>query len=417
MKKKMRVLILLLVLSVLLAGCSKERTAQQTVEEPDTNKCTLTHAVEDHRTVAYRFHATVDSSLDDVGIELVFFDKNVEEFDQADNWCTARIGDTKNDYAFYAERGEDVPEEGAWGQPLFDSPGKWIMFSPYGSLYDLGDDMEQADMVLTFTRSGEQVKAELEVDGAKAWKGEQTVPGLTEETVYLCVYFSNLMLTDVEYQDMGRTRLAPGWLQMLVAVLVFVGSFVLHTFAKRGEDGIYLTEGGAARQTTAFAVSCLAFVVVLFGRGHPDLLSTIFLDTLPIRLAAGGLGFWIPAVLSGVVAVGFVAFWIWLALENLDNPPTYLFGALLFGLCHTLWYGCIAYLILSSIGQIVKLIVSIVFFGIVLIFLMAMVSSPPGNKYREVITTTRVYNSMGSLVDMKSDINYVEIDQDKSKKG
>jgi len=51
--------------------------------------------------------------------------------------------------------------------------------------------------------------------------------------------------------------------------------------------------------------------------------------------------------------------------------------------------------------------------GLCLLLFYGIVSMGNDKKHREVITTTRVYNEIGNLVDAKSDIRYVEVDRKK----
>jgi len=412
MKKRLAGILLILTWLILLAGCSGQRAEepQQPVQEPDTDTRTLTRTISRNQTVVYRFHAEAVTWRDYTNIKIAFFDKDVEDFDKADNWCTARIGDTRAEHPFFAEHAKEVPEEEQWDSS-FGFRANWTMLIPYDSI----EVVEDADMELTFTRSGEQVRAVLAVDGARAWEGQQTIGNLTDDSVWLAVYAKNCMLSDITFQDMGDTGwLIPTWLRLLLIAAVLAGTFVLHTLAKKGEDKLFLIDGGFALPTTGLFVCSFALALLIYGRGHPDILSRISFGYIPFQLPAGGLGFWIPVVVAGVGAAVLVGFLIWLALEECGNPVAHVLGSLLFGLCHTLWFSSIVIVILRSLSQIVELIVAVLF--IVLLIIVAGGALNTKKKYKEVVTTTRMYNSIGNLVDAKFDIDYVEVPEEKSKK-
>ena len=174
MKIKFAALALVLAWILLPAAyAGRAGAAQPPVQEPDTTVRTQTRVIGENQKVAYRFHSEVLHSWDDSTITLAFFDKEAEEFDQADNWCASWIGKApslgQSYNAFSVHQRPGAPEESAWKKPFWDSPPKWTMWKPYGGM----DDVGAADMVLTFSRKGENVQAVLEIDGMTAWKGRQ----------------------------------------------------------------------------------------------------------------------------------------------------------------------------------------------------------------------------------------------------
>lgn len=410
MKKRFAALFLILTTLLLLSGCSSQQDVQpqEPVREPDTDTRTLTRSIGESQTVVYRFHTEKPASWDDMEINLAFFDKEAESFDQADNWCTVRVGDARAKHPFFADHAQGIPEEECWDSSN-GFRANWTMLAPYDSI----EDVESADMALIFTRSGKMVKAMLEVDGAKAWEGRQTIAGLTDETLYLYVYVKNRALSDIEFQDMGKDWLMPTWLRWLLFAASLVAAYILHRLARKGEDKVFLIEGGAMLLTTGFFVFAAALALMLWGRGHPDILSTISFGYIPFQIPADGMGFWIPAVVAGVGTVGFVVLLFCMALGDLENPVVYLLGSLLFGFCHTLWLSLIAFVILQSLGQIMELILAILF--IALLILVAAGMDKSKGKYQEVQTTTRIYNDIGNLVDVKYHTDYIEVPEKKNK--
>lgn len=134
---------------------------------------------------------------------------------------------------------------------------------------------------------------------------------------------------------------------------------------------------------------------------------------LPFPLPDGGLAFWIMTGIFSVTAIGITLFLVWLAFDNLDHPLKLLPCALALGVCHALWYASTVVVLLQLLDQILELIVMILFIGFLVIFAAGF--GGKNTKYKEVLTTTRVYNDIGNLVDIKYDVDYVEVPEEEKK--
>lgn len=419
MKRKFAALLVALAWLALLAGCSGQQASgpREAVQEPDTDARTLTRAIGEHQTVVYRFHTEPRVSIShDPAIYLALFDKDVETFDQADNWATAWLGAVpslgQSFNAFDVKSAPSTPEEGAWKGPVFDSPARRAILAPYGDM----EEVEAADMVLTFTRSGQNVRAVLEVDGAKAWVGQQAIRNMGSGTVYLYLYPQYRTLSQIQFQDMGSAGIAlSGWQRLLLILGALAVAFAVHTLAKKGEDALFFISGGAAFLTAGLSLCSGVLALVIYGRSHPEALSKLSAGYIPLQLQAAGPGFWIPAALSGLGVVGLLAFFISQAWGIPYSVPRVL-AAFPLGFCHALWYAVVALVVLSLLNQVVGLIVAVI--GIVALYFLGKVFLEMEKRpHVEVSTTTRTYNSMGDLVDVKYDTEYIPLPEDKAGKG
>ncbi len=118
MKTKFAALALVLAWILLPAAYARQaREPQPPVQEPDTDARTQTRVIGENQKIVYRFHSEVLHSWDDSTITLAFFDKEAEEFDQADNWCTSWIGKApslgQSYNAFSVQQRPGAPEESA----------------------------------------------------------------------------------------------------------------------------------------------------------------------------------------------------------------------------------------------------------------------------------------------------------------
>ncbi len=407
MKKKWTAwLLTIAALCALLGGCAPQKGegAKAPETEPDTTTRTVTRSIGKHQTVVYRFHTEILASWDYSEVSLALFDREAESYDQAGTWCVARLGDTKNDHVFWAHQGRDTPKEEAWSNPLFDSEGKWSWFLAGKST--LGKEGE--DMTLTFTRSGKRVKAVLEVEGKQTWTAQQTVVGMTNETVYFYLFTNNRSLTGIQFQDMGEAgRILPGWVRLLIIAVVVTAAYTLHRLAIKGEDKLFLIEKGCAPFTALYFVFAAVFTVFLLGRTHPEALT----GWLTFPLPTNGPWFWAPVIVCGIGALGFTIFWGSQGCCGLKDVLSCVLGALFLGLLHTLWYGAVVIIGLSLLSEIFGLLVFIAF--VVLLCLCASGMDKVRKNQVEVTTTTRVYNDIGNLVDFKMDVDYVDLPEKK----
>ena len=398
MKIKFAALALVLAWILLPAAyAGRAGAAQPPVQEPDTTVRTQTRVIGENQKVAYRFHSEVLHSWDDSTITLAFFDKEAEEFDQADNWCASWIGKApslgQSYNAFSVHQRPGAPEESAWKKPFWDSPPKWTMWKPYGGM----DDVGAADMVLTFSRKGENVQAVLEIDGMTAWKGRQSVGNLT----------------NIEFQDLGGAGWLPSlWGRLLLTAAVLAGSYFLHILAKKAGYKLFVTDDIAALLAAGLFACGFILFLLLYGRSHPNILSAVSLGCLSFPLAAGGPGFWIPAVIFGLITAVCAVSLLWLAHEDLCNPAVYLLGAAPLGFCHDIWIAAVAYIIFQSLGQIFQLILAIAAVAILCLMGNALIAFDK-KPHIERTSVTRIYVSSGNLVDAKYDVDYIKLPEDK----
>lgn len=417
MKKRFLALSFVLLLVVSAAGCAGEaRPPRQPLQEPDTAARTQTRTIGYNQKVVYRFHASaINTWDDDRGIDLVFFDRDAASYDQADNWCISWIGKApglgQSYNAFSPRQGPNTAKESAWTKPFWDSPPKWLMWGPYGRI----DDVENADMVLTFSRSGKNVRAVLEIDGITAWRGEHAIGHLTNEEIYLYLSLNNFALSNVTFQDMGGAGWLPSFLgRLLTAVAALAGAYFLHRLARKGEDKLFIDGLIGTLLSTGLAVCGLGLLLLLYGRGHPGILSAVSLGCLSLPMPAGGAGFWIPTAIFGIGTAVFTIALLCLAVSEAGNPLAYLLCSIPLGLCHALWLTAVAYIILQSLGAIIELIVAILAIA-GLCLLGRVFTEMDKTPHIERTTTTRIYNSAGTLVDFKCDIEYEELPENKKK--
>jgi hypothetical protein len=416
MKTKFAALALVLAWILLPAAYARQaREPQPPVQEPDTDARTQTRVIGENQKIVYRFHSEVLHSWDDSTITLAFFDTEAEEFDQADNWCTSWIGKApslgQSYNAFSVQQRPGAPEESAWKKPFWDSPPKWTMWKPYGDMEDVG----AADMVLTFSRKGKNVQAVLEIDGMTAWKGRQSVGNLTNDQIYLYLSVKNRTLSNIEFQDLGGAGWLPSlWGRLLLTAAVLVGSYFLHLLAKKVGYKLFVTDDIAALLAAGLFACGFILFLLFYGRSHPNILSVVSLGCLSFPLAAGGPGFWIPAVIFGLITAVCAVSLLWLAHEDLCNPAVYLLGAVPLGFCHDIWIAAVAYIIFQSLGQIFQLILAILAI-VVLYFLGRTLNEMDKKPHIERTVVTRIYNADGNLVDAKYDVDYVELPEEKRK--
>ena len=412
MKKRFAVFLLALACLTLLAGCAVQPGpgAQEPEQEPDTGGQTLTRAIGEHQTVVYRFHAEPTAPIfEEQTISLALFDKDVESFNQAGNWATTWVGGRglgKSSQTFRTEHAPGTPTETQWNSMSF-----------FGSGTPKHRKVEGTDMTLTFTRSGENVRAVLEVDGVKAWGGEQTIWNMGDGTVYLYLYLKSCTLSHIQFQDMGSTGIVlPNWLQPLLLVGLLVVAFALHTLAKKAENKYYLyIYGGSPFLAAGLSICSAALILVLWGHSQPDILLQLSGGYISIPLQAEGPGFWVPAVVSGLGAVCFFIYAVSQATPLCLKFISRLLTAFPLGLIHAAWYAAVVFAILASLNAIFQLIMSVV--CIVALFFVGKAFLESDKKpHAEVLTTTRIYNSIGNLVDAKFNIDYVELPEDKQKK-
>lgn len=353
MKKRKIAAFLLLAAVVLamLAGCSGK--TQDPVREPDTESQTQTRPLGKHQKVVYSFHIkrAEGSSRGHIYMTLIS-----EDAEKPENWCGIEIGNTDSLDAFRAHHTSGLPYSERWESPL-KNRGKWEMEEPYGSMADV----EEADVTVTYSRSGKQLRATLEIDGEKAWSASARIGGLSEKTTCLYLSTDQYILTDIVYQDMGHFWKPPLAVQMILLIVGVVAGIaaicVIHNFAKRGEMKIFCIDEPllGVLISTGFFVSTAALVLLIFGRSHPDALSKLFFGYLPIPLAAGGAGFWVPAVISAVLMLVLGGVVLTEGFE-VKNPVLRVLAALGLGFCHALWYFTLVNIVLQSLDTIVALI-------------------------------------------------------------
>ncbi len=352
MKKKAAVFLLLsAVVLAMLAGCSGK--TQEPVQEPDTESQTQTRPLGKHQKVVYSFHIKRAEGSSRGHIYMTLISEDVEN---PENWCGIEIGNTDSLDAFRAHHTSGLPSSERWKSPL-KNRGKWEMEEPYGSMADV----EEADVTVTYSRSGKQLRATLEIDGEKAWSASVRIGGLSEKTTCLYLSADQYILTDIVYQDMGYFWELPEILQgllFIVAILAGIAAIcVIHNFAKKGEMKLYYLDEPllGVLISTGFFVSTAALVLLIVGRSHPDALSKLFFGYLPIPLAAGGAGFWVPAAISAVLMLVLGGVVLTQGFE-VDNPVLRVLAALGLGFCHALWYFTLVNIVLQSLDTIMALI-------------------------------------------------------------
>lgn len=352
MKKKAAVFLLLsAVVLAMLAGCSGK--TQEPVQEPDTESQTQTRPLGKHQKVVYSFHIKRAEGSSRGHIYMTLISEDVEN---PENWCGIEIGNTDSLDAFRAHHTSGLPRSERWKSPL-KNRGKWEMEEPYASMADV----EEADVTVTYSRSGKQLRATLEIDGEKAWSASVRIGGLSEKTTCLYLSADQYILTDIVYQDMGYFWELPEILQgllFIVAILAGIAAVcVIHNFAKKGEMKLYYLDEPllGVLISTGFFVSTAALVLLIVGRSHPDALSKLFFGYLPIPLAAGGAGFWVPAAISAVLMLVLGGVVLTQGFE-VDNPVLRVLAALGLGFCHALWYFTLVNIVLQSLDTIMALI-------------------------------------------------------------
>ncbi len=352
MKKKAAVFLLLsAVVLAMLAGCSGK--TQEPVQEPDTESQTQTRPLGKHQKVVYSFHIKRAEGSSRGHIYMTLISEDVEK---PENWCGIEIGNTDSLDAFRAHHTSGLPSSERWKSPL-KNRGKWEMEEPYASMADV----EEADVTVTYSRSGKQLRATLEIDGEKAWSASVRIGRLSEKTTCLYLSADQYILTDIVYQDMGYFWELPEILQgllFIVAILAGIAAIcVIHNFAKKGEMKLYYLDEPllGVLISTGFFVSTAALVLLIVGRSHPDALSKLFFGYLPIPLAAGGAGFWVPAAISAVLMLVLGGVVLTQGFE-VDNPVLRVLAALGLGFCHALWYFTLVNIVLQSLDTIMALI-------------------------------------------------------------
>lgn len=415
MKKIYAVLFLSLAMLLLLAGCSGNTagTTGKTVREPATGTRTQIHPIESGQTVVYRFHME-NRRQSNYKFTLTLLDENTDAGAQARNICVAAIGkgsllwsSESDDYLFsntnFNYNGD--PEE-RW-DTSGDAEQIWRLLSPGGL-----DLVESADAALTISRNEETVRVCLDIDGARAWEATQTIKNLGEETCYLYLSVEHIDLSGITFSVEGAAGWMPtGWLRVALSVLFLVVMFIIHQLAKKiGDDHVFLVDGGLALTTGGWVLSLLLFGTLLLVRSGSPISRNLYF--LPLALPSDGAAFWVAAVVLGLIALGLTIFLVKLAIDDIENPVKYLLCGLALGVVHAAWYASVLFVFLSLIGQIVTLIVTILFVAVACAFIYAVLTTP----HKAVITTTSVYDGYGNLIEKHEHIDYVPVDDDEKKK-
>lgn len=381
MKRRMAALFLAaLAVFAVLAGCSRQQ-AQQPVQEPDTEGRTLTHSIGEHQKVVYSFHL---KRLPDSKAHLyaTLLAKEVDEDRQAGNWCGVEIGGTDALEAFRAHHVSGLSRQQRW--MTSGNRGHWTMEQPYASM----KEVEEADVEITYFRNGKELRVSLAIDGQQAWEAGAPVKHLKEETTYLYLFSDHYSLSNIVYQDLGYTWQPPYILKgllLIAAILAGIAAVcLLHCYAKRGEKKLYEMDDSlpGLLLSTGLFFSTGGLVLLLWGRGHPELLSKLFFGYLSLPLPAGGPGFWIPAAICAVAMLllgGFILVHAIGAGRVLRLPC-----ALGLGFCHGLWYYTLANIVLQSMDTIMALILFAVF-----VLAVGVIAD------NSVVKTYHVYNKNG----------------------
>lgn len=408
MKKKLVILLLVLTCLASLAGCTGQDRAEKTETEPDTGFRTLTRTIDEKQTVVYRFHAK--RTMLHPSLYFAVFDSDVEDFRQAGNWCTMNVGfkSSSNYTAFSSGHAAGLSEEARW-RPASKSD-TWTMLMPYEKM----DDVKEADLELTITRSGDMLKATLAVDGAKVWRAQETIKGLGSETVYLYVYSDHYDLMNVEFQDMGETGwVIPGWTKVLLTIAAILAGFVINLIGMKLEEHVMdvIDPWLSVLFTSLLFLGGGGLVLLIAGRFDSNVLGLLTFGYSPFPMPSGGPAFWIPTVICAVICVASLAF---LINEEVVPPIKCVLCGPLAGACHVLLLYVSAGMLLSLLEQLFQLILGIICLVVVGIFFAGLASGPaPGQV--EVKTTTRTYDGYGNLVDFKVDYDYEDA-PDKNKK-
>lgn len=354
MKKKLAILLLVLTCLVSAGWSGRDRT-EKTETEPDTGSRTLTRTIGRRQTVVYRFHAVQTAA--DASLCFAVFDKDVEDFRRSDNWCTVNVGfeSGKKDSAFGSGHTAGLPEKECW-TPASRSD-TWTMRKPYGKM----EDVKEADLELTITRAGRMLRATLAVDGVKVWRAQETVKNLDSMTVCLYVYADHYSLTNVEFRDQGATGwIIPGWARPLLAAALLAVAFGVLMLGNLLETHTIGTD--MSLYAVGFVVCAAALALLIAGRSHPNILGAVTFGYSPFPMPSGGPGFWVPAVMFGVLGVVIFAYPI---CKKKVNPPDYVLCAPLAGLLHMPFL----YVVVSEFFNLLKMALWIVLVAVCLMVL------------------------------------------------
>ena len=375
MKKIYTVTLLLFTVLLLLTGCSGK--AIQSESEPDTDAKTQVRALTSDQKVVYRFHYEQTRSLWR-SFTLNLLDANIDSGAQAQNWLTAEIGDAPELLSGHIITDHfnkhTVADEGGWDISSFASKD-WKMFIPMTF-----EKIKSADMVLTVARQGEIIRLTLDIDGSRAWYVQQKIGNIGDETAYIYLSVSGIKLSNITFSDMGGAGwLPPWWVRLILRIGIIAVAFFLYRAAKksaakhffRGEDEI-LTFTVGIWGLTIFLLAAL----IAMHTGVPISRNLYF---LPLPLPGSTIGFWIMAVILGILILANVFCITTTASGNRESSIKYLLGISLLSIGYLPWCISVLFLFFDLLNVLVNGFVVFLAFGVIALFVAGAAQSGKGN--------------------------------------
>lgn len=375
MKKIHTVTLLLFTVLLLLTGCSGKPVEHES--EPDTDTKTQVRALTSDQKVAYRFHC--ERPYSGGSFELNLLDANIDSGAEARNWLTAAIGDAPGLLSGWIStdhfKKHTVADKGDWDISSFASKD-WKLFLPYEF-----DDIKSADMELTVARQGEIIRLTLDIDGSRAWYVQQKIGNMGDETayIYLSISGTNTELSGITFSDMGGAGwLPPWWVRLILRIGVIAAAYFLCRAAKKSAvKHLFYNDKGSTFMIGAWGLTVfLLAALIAMHMGIPISRNLYF---LPLPLPGDGIGFWIMAVILGILVL-FNAYGI--AIMARDNGGIflgYLFGVSLFSICYLPWCISVLFLFFDLLNVLVNGFAVFLAFGVIALFVVGAAHSGKDN--------------------------------------